>query len=441
MKPAIRMTVCNKEWKPVRLGDIAERVTRKNKNNETDIPLTISSIYGLVDQRTYFGKTVASKDMSGYYLLKKGEFAYNKSYSVGYDYGSIKRLDDYACGALSTLYICFALKGAYNSDFFVKYFDSQKWYKAIQEICAEGARNHGLLNVPTEGFFNIQLCIPQDLEEQQKIADFLTAYDEKVSLQQQKVEALERRKKGLLQKVFSQEIRFKADDGSEFPEWEEDPLYKLGTFDKGRLLSKADIADNGIPMILYGELYTHYGEVAKDISRKTAHSIDELYITKGNEVILPCSGETPEDISTATCVIPSGVALGGDLIIIIPRKIDGRILSYIINHQLKWQIASVAQGKSVVHISASTISGIMAKYPPSSKEQQKIADFFSAIDEQIEIEKQKLEHMQTIKKGLLQQMFCDGSEEEGEAVIYDFPENRTALRAAESVTEYGRRKE
>ena len=85
--------------------------------------------------------------MSGYYLLKNGEFAYNKSYSVGFDFGSIKRLDYYPMGALSTLYICFALK-KHDTDFVKAYFDSLKWYREIYMISAEGARNHGLLNVP-----------------------------------------------------------------------------------------------------------------------------------------------------------------------------------------------------------------------------------------------------------------------------------------------------
>ena len=95
---------------------------------------------------SYFNKTVASKDMSGYYLLLNGEYAYNKSYSVGYDFGSIKRLDRYPMGALSTLYICFALK-KHDSDFIKAYFDSLKWYREIYMISAEGARSHGLLNV------------------------------------------------------------------------------------------------------------------------------------------------------------------------------------------------------------------------------------------------------------------------------------------------------
>ena len=108
--PKLRFPGFEEPWKAERLSDFTDRITRKNRNNETNLPLTISSKDGLVDQVSYFNKTVASKDMSGYYLLKNGEFAYNKSYSVGYDFGSIKRLDRYSMGALSTLYICFALK-------------------------------------------------------------------------------------------------------------------------------------------------------------------------------------------------------------------------------------------------------------------------------------------------------------------------------------------
>lgn len=140
------------DWEDKRLGEIAIRVTRKNEDNITDIPLTISSADGLIDQRKFFNKIVASKNMSGYYLLKKGEFAYNKSYSKGYDFGSIKRLNLYDEGALSTLYICFALNKDENSDFYQKYFESLSWYPELQKICAEGARNHGLLNVPTSDF-------------------------------------------------------------------------------------------------------------------------------------------------------------------------------------------------------------------------------------------------------------------------------------------------
>ena len=156
-----------------------------------------------MDQVSYFNKTVASKDMSGYYLLLNGEYAYNKSYSVGYDFGSIKRLDRYTMGALSTLYICFALK-KHDSDFIKAYFDSLKWYREIYKISAEGARNHGLLNVPTDAFFETKHYLPQNLNEQRKIADFMIALEHRIDAQQSLVDNLKKYKRGLLSNLFGE---------------------------------------------------------------------------------------------------------------------------------------------------------------------------------------------------------------------------------------------
>ncbi len=189
-------------WESKKLGDISTRVKRKNKNNETDIPLTIASQYGLIDQRDFFNKVVASKDMSNYYLLKKGEYAYNKSYSNGFDFGSIKRLNLYECGALSSLYICFAINDKYNSDFFEKYFDSLKWYDDVRKMCSEGARNHGLLNISPDDFFNAKIPVPC-LEEQEKIAEFLTAFDVAITKTARELELYRTLKKGLLQQLFT----------------------------------------------------------------------------------------------------------------------------------------------------------------------------------------------------------------------------------------------
>ena len=204
-RPKLRFPGSDEPWKAERLSDFADRVTRKNSQNQTDLPLTISSKDGLVDQVSYFNKTVASKDMSGYYLLLNGEYAYNKSYSVGYDFGSIKRLDRYTMGALSTLYICFALK-KHDSDFIKAYFDSLKWYREIYKISAEGARNHGLLNVPTDAFFETKHYLPQNLNEQRKIADFMIALEHRIDAQQSLVDNLKKYKRGLLSNLFGEKI-------------------------------------------------------------------------------------------------------------------------------------------------------------------------------------------------------------------------------------------
>ena len=202
--PEIRFEGFTDDWEQRKLSEICERITRKNRNNESDLPLTIASQFGLIDQRDFFNKIVAAKDMSNYYLLKKGEFAYNKSYSNGFDYGSIKRLNAYKQGCLSTLYICFGITSdEVESDYLECFFDTLKWYGDVSMICAEGARNHGLLNVDTKGFFDeVTVDLPKSLEEQKRISAYLNALNHLITLHQRKCEKLKELKKYMLRNMF-----------------------------------------------------------------------------------------------------------------------------------------------------------------------------------------------------------------------------------------------
>ena len=142
--------------------------------------------------------------MSNYYLVLNGEFAYNKSTSDGYPFGAIKRLDLYEKGVLSTLYIVFVPKNEQNinSDFLTVYFDTGRWHKGVAERAAEGARNHGLLNISAEDFFDIELSIPKDLAEQKQIGEFIRSLDRLITLHQRKLEKLKNIKKSCLEKMF-----------------------------------------------------------------------------------------------------------------------------------------------------------------------------------------------------------------------------------------------
>lgn len=170
------------------MGDVVERVTRKNQDLVSQLPLTISAQYGLIDQNMFFDKRVASKDVSGYYLIYNGEFAYNKSTSSDAPWGAIKRLDRYENGVLSTLYIVFKIKNeeVINSDFLVTYYDTCNWHKDIKAVAAEGARNHGLLNIAPADFFKTELMLPQDIEEQKKIGSYFKLIDHLITLHQRK---------------------------------------------------------------------------------------------------------------------------------------------------------------------------------------------------------------------------------------------------------------
>ncbi len=172
-------------WEQRKLSSIVDRVTRKNTDLESTLPLTISAQYGLVDQVTYFNNRVASQNISNYYLVKNGEFAYNKSSSDGYPFGAVKRLDLYEMGVLSTLYIVFALKDQnVNSDFLACYYDTDNWHKQVFERAAEGARNHGLLNISAEDFLDTDLMIPPDIHEQALIGKYLKKLDNLITLHQ-----------------------------------------------------------------------------------------------------------------------------------------------------------------------------------------------------------------------------------------------------------------
>ena len=189
--PLLRFPEFTDEWKESVLSDFVERVKRKNKNNLCKLPLTISAQYGLVDQISFFNKVIASENMSNYYLLHKGDFAYNKSYSSEYPWGAIKRLDCYEQGTLSSLYICFKPYSHVSSDFLTHYFETSKWHQGISEIAVEGARNHGLLNVGIQDFFETRHCLPQSLLEQEKIAKFLNLIEERIATQNKIIEKYE----------------------------------------------------------------------------------------------------------------------------------------------------------------------------------------------------------------------------------------------------------
>lgn len=200
--PELRFPGFTDAWEQRKLSQITVRVTRKN-GNQSDLPLTISAQDGLVDQRKYFNRQVASRDMTNYYLIKKGEFAYNKSYSEGHPFGAVKRLDYYDIGALSTLYILFEITDKnISSDFLVSYYMTHLWYKEVSKRAAEGARNHGLLNISTEDFFNSELNIPNSIEEQVKIGNLIKQFDKFITLHQRKLDHLQLQKKALLQQMF-----------------------------------------------------------------------------------------------------------------------------------------------------------------------------------------------------------------------------------------------
>ena len=202
--PEIRFAGFTDDWEQRKLGDVVQRITRKNENMESSLPLTISAQYGLIDQNEFFDKRIASKDVSDYYLVYRGEFAYNKSTSTDAPWGAIKRLDRYEKGVLSTLYIVFRIQNEEetDSDYLVSYYDTELWHNGVQAIAAEGARNHGLLNIAPNDFFETNLLMPESVNEQRMIGTFFKKLDHLITLHQRKLEKLKKLKKSMLEEMF-----------------------------------------------------------------------------------------------------------------------------------------------------------------------------------------------------------------------------------------------
>lgn len=237
MVPNLRFN--DKQYQWYILNEFVTRVSRKNVNNISILPLTISAQYGLVDQISFFNKTVASKDMSGYYLLKNGEFAYNKSYSKDYPWGAIKRLDLYDMGCLSTLYICFKCnKSIVDSNYLVHYFESTKWHRQVSNIAGEGARNHGLLNIAVNDFFNTKHAIPP-IENQKKIAKFLDLIEEKIQTQIKIISDHTSLKEGIYNLMFKE-------NHAEFK------LKELANIVKGKQINNDQLLSNGFYYMMNG---------------------------------------------------------------------------------------------------------------------------------------------------------------------------------------------
>ena len=403
--PKLRFKGFTDAWEQCKLGDIVDRVVRKNINNESTLPLTISAQYGLVDQVTYFNNRVASRDVSKYYLVLNGEFAYNKSTSDGFPFGTVKRLDLYKKGVLSTLYIVFNIKGKAktNSDFLTVFFDTDRWHKGVSERAAEGARNHGLLNISAEDFFDIDLYLPKSEEEQAFIGAYFRSLDNLITLHQRKLDRLKNIKKSMLDKMFPKdgevvpEIRFKGFTDA----WEQRKLSEV-------LSSYTDPVE--IPRTGYERLGI------RSHAKGTFHN----FVPAGHELQTAQMHRVAADkfIVNITFGWEHAVAVtdendAGKLVshrfpqFSLSEELDPKFLKFIIlDEDFRYHLWLASPGGAgrnrVLNINEMLQYEIMI---PNVPEQRKIARMLIDLDNLITLHQRKLDKLKNIKKSMLDNMF------------------------------------
>ena len=405
--PQLRFEGFTDDWEERKLSSISERVTRKNKNNESTLPLTISAQDGLIDQNDFFNKQVASRDVTGYFLVKNGEFACNKSYSNGYPWGAIKRLDKYEMGVLSTLYIVFK-PTAINSQFLVSYYETTRWYREVSKNAAEGARNHGLLNISSNDFFNTLLTIPKSAEEQQKIGSFFKQLDETITLHQRKLDLLKDLKKGYLQKMFPKngatvpELRF----AGFVNDWEE---CKLG--------EHSNILTGGTPKTSMSN-YWNPKEIpwmsSGEVNKRRINETDNMISKEGLE---NSSARWVKENSIVIALAGQGKTRGTVAVNNIPLTTNQSIAAIEPDETLNFEFIfqNLSKRYDELRMMSSgdgTRGGLNKKIideiiiaAPILEEQQKIGSFFKQLDDTITLHQRKLDLLKDLKKGLFQQLF------------------------------------
>ncbi len=406
-KPSYRFAGYIEPWEEKKLGEIVERITRKNKNLESDLPLTISAQYGLIDQETFFNKKVASKDVSGYYLLKKGEFAYNKSYSSDYPWGAVKRLDNYEMGVLSTLYIVFR-PNSIDSDFLAVYYDSPKWYKEVSMRAAEGARNHGLLNISPQDFFDTELIFPVNQSEQIAIGSFFQDIDKLISLQQRKLEVLKEQKKTYLKLLFPAKGQTKP--SLRFAGFEDDwKEVKLGEVTE-RITRKNKHLESTLPLTISAQ----YGLVDQEtfFNKKVASKdVSGYYLLKRGEFAYnkSYSSDYPWGAVKRLDNYEKGV-LSPLYIVFKPKFIDSDFLAVYYassnwHKEVSMRATEGARNHGLLNISPQGFFDTELIVPISSAEQEAIGSFFQDLDKAIAKLEEKVNQLKESKQTLLRKMF------------------------------------
>ena len=397
--PALRFPEFSGEWEKYVLTEFVERVTRRNKGNECKLPLTISAQYGLVDQITFFNKIIASDDMSNYYLLTNGDFAYNKSYSSEYPWGAIKRLDRYEYGVLSSLYICFRPLNHVSSDFLTHYFETKKWHQGISEIAVEGARNHGLLNIGIQDFFATKHYLPQSILEQEKIACFLNLIEERIRLQNKIIEKYESLIQAMCDTLIgkkTQQVMLSFND--------------FGESYSGLSGKSAEDFGEGSPYITYMNVYQNQIIDITDIGLVKINKTEQQSLVQYGDILFTLSSETPEEVGMGAVYLGETYPLYLNsfcfgIHITDESKIFPPFLAYYVSSEsFRKAVFPLAQGSTRFNLQKGDF--LKKVFPfPAIEQQRKIYSILKTYSDKLNIEKQMIKLLCCQKQYLLRQLF------------------------------------
>ena len=365
-------------WEQRKLSEITDKVTEKNAGLQYVETFTNSAEFGIISQRDFFDHDIAKLgSLDGYYIVKNEDFVYNPRISTSAPVGPINRNKLGRTGVMSPLYTVFRPHDI-DTTYLEYFFKCGYWHSFMNFNGDSGARSDRF-SIRDNVFFQMPIPIP-DIDEQRKIGELLTCLDNLITLHQRECISFTARAGRLI---------LTANKKRNTSSWEQRKAIDIADYSKGNGYSKGDLTDAGTPIILYGRLYTKYQFAISEVDTFAVPRNGAVY-SQGNEVIVPASGETAEDIARASAVEKSGVLLGGDLNILRPFDfINPLFLALAIsNGEPQKELAKKAQGKSVVHIHNTDIQEVTIAYP-SRTEQDRIVSVFRQLDNLITLHQRK----------------------------------------------------
>lgn len=400
--PRLRFKEFTDAWEQRKLGDIAKRVIRKNKENDILPVLTNSADLGIVLQNDYFDKAIA-KNLNNYYMVSHNDFVYNPRISKKAPFGPINRNKLNIQGVMSPLYLVFRFNSEMDLNFLEYYFQSSKWYPFMYKNGDSGARADRFA-IKNSVLMNMTINVPT-LDQQKRIGKILLLLENSIALHQRKLNLLNQLKKGMLQKLFAGKnqkqpnLRFKGLADT----WKKETLKEVSQWSKGQGLPRKDLNTygKGKEVIHYADLYK-LGPVIKGVIHWSTSKEGRKIPT--NSIIFPMSDVTPTGLARTSAVVKDGILAGGDVLIDnLSSKIQSKFLSYEINAN-SHQILSLVTGTTVKHINSKSLNRLSITYP-NMQEQEMISNTLENIFTQIEFYRYRISKLQQLKKSLLQNMF------------------------------------
>ncbi|MGB6128891.1 MAG: restriction endonuclease subunit S [Psychrilyobacter sp.] len=421
LQPELRFKEFSGDWEENKLGEllIEYRLGGNYKNSEVPTDYPLIKMGNLDRGKIKLNKIeyiVEGENIENIDLIKKDDIFFNTRNTLDL----VGKVAIWRSELSKAFYNSNLMLMRYSNNRFMNYRLNS--FEGIKKLRSIATGTTSVAAIYTKDLLKVELSTPC-LEEQEKIALFLSLVDEKIQKLEGRKKKLEEYKKGIMQGIFSagknsinnyelitNNYRFKPTSpedvekyGESYPDWEEKKLGEISKFSKGKNISKADVSEIGLECIRYGELYTRYSETISDVVSKTELTKEQLVLSGIGDILIPASGETAIDLATASCIMKEGIAIGGDINIIKTNE-NGVFMAYYMNSAKKHAIASLAQGISVIHIYNSQLQSLKLNLP-CLEEQQKISDFLSSVDEKIEKVGAEVERMKEFKKGLLQGMF------------------------------------